>query len=208
MWVIGPQTTENKQAYQWAVLDKGEYTFTLTATDGEFACPDEIVWKMKVSSPYDTTKLIILIAAAVIAVAVIVLLVLREINKPSFARMNSAASMSVCTNYSPKTPYVTTPMAVYGKKETDLAHLFIACQQAPMATLPLDVLADVELRPGKRRTFRLMLGKRAENLNVVVGDQAANVQKPIVFGQNQPVRIYADLTEILFMQIGQNRENM
>ena len=53
---------------------------------------------------------------------------MRQIRKPSFARMNSEMNMRVITNYSPNSAYTVVPMGVYGKKETDLAHLFIACQ--------------------------------------------------------------------------------
>lgn len=198
-WVLEPE--ESKQPHELQLLDKGTVTLRISASDGECNGEQEISWTFRVNSPYDTTVLIIIIAAALLAIAVIVLLILREIRKPSFARMNSTMYMRMCTNYSPSGTFVAAPMSVYGKKETDLAHLFIACQQTPVVSMPMDVLADVAIQPGKRRSYRLVLGKRAEKLNVVVGDQAQNPQKPVIFGHDQQVRIYADMDEVLFLQI-------
>lgn len=202
-WVIeGNVSNEPHELY---ILDKGVVTVTITANDGENEGADVIGWTLKVISPYDTMVLIASISAAVLVILVIVLLVLRQIKKPSFARMNSVMNMRVTTSYSPNPAYTAVPMAIYGKKETDLAKLFIACQQTPLASMPVDMLADVAIHPGKRRSFRIVLGKRAEKLNIVVGGQAQNTQKPVVFNQDQQVNVYTDMNEVLYLQISSGR---
>ena len=203
VWVLDPHASV--KSYKLLILDKGKVTLEISANDGENEGTEQIHWEFAVSSPFDITVLIVIIAAAVLLIAVIVLLILRQVRKPSFARMNSTMNMRVCTPYSPNGSFATVPMGIYGKKETDMAHLVIACQQPMVATMPIDVLADVEIHPGKRHTYRLVLGKRAEHLNVVVGDQAQNAQKPVPFGEEQMVRIYADLNEMIFLQITSDR---
>ena len=199
VWVLGADASN--APYELYILDKGVVTLTITANDGENDGADAICWTLTVSSPYDTMVLLALIGAVVLVILLIALLVLRQVKKPSFARMNSVMNMRVTTSYAPNTTYVAVPMSVYGKKETDLAKLFIACQQPPLVSMPVEVLADVTIHPGKRRSFRLVVGKRAEKLNIVVGGQAQNTQKTVVFGQDQQVNIYVDMKEELHLQI-------
>lgn len=203
VWVL--DAAEIVKSHELQILDKGTVKVTISIEDDGIPGEQEIVWTFNVNAPFDTTVLIVAIAAAVLAITVIVLLILRQIRKPSFARMNSEMNMRVVTAYSPNSAYTAVPMGVYGKKETDLAHLFIACQQSPLHSMPIDVLADVAVQPGRRRSYRLVLGKKAEKLNVAVEDQAQNIQKPIIFGQDQLVQIYADMNEKLFLQIRAER---
>lgn len=203
VWVL--DAAEIVKSHELQILDKGTVKVTISIMDDDIPGEQEIVWTFNVNAPFDTTVLIVAIAAAVLAITVIVLLILRQIRKPSFARMNSEMNMRVVTAYSPNSAYTAVPMGVYGKKETDLAHLFIACQQSPLHSMPIDVLADVAVQPGRRRSYRLVLGKKAEKLNVAVEDQAQNIQKPIIFGQDQLVQIYADMNEKLFLQIRAER---
>ena len=203
VWVL--DASEITQEHELQILDKGTVTLNISIKDDGIPGEQEIVWTFEVNSPFDTTVLIVSITAAVLAITVLVLLIMRQIRKPSFARMNSEMNMRVITNYSPNSAYTVVPMGVYGKKETDLAHLFIACQQPPLNSMPIDVLADVAVQPGKRRSYRLVMGKRAEKLNVVVDDQAQNTQKPVIFGQDQAVQIYADMNERVLLQISAER---
>ena len=204
-WVLDHQLSQ--EACDLRILDKGNYKITITANDGQFNSESAIVWDIKVNSPYDTKALIILIAIAVAIIAVIVLLILRQIHKPSFARMQSAINMKQrYSKYPSSLPVATVPLHVYGKKETDLARLFIACQQMPMESIPLEMLEDIALYPEKRHSFRLVLGSKAKELNVVVDNQAQNAQKPITFKENQAVHLYKDISETLDFQIVQNKQ--
>ncbi len=198
-WVLDYDASE--QAYVLEILDEGTVTVTISATDGECEGEESIVWTFQVYSVYDLILLIMIISASVLTVLIIVLLVLRQIRKPSFARSHSVMHMRMCTQYSPNGPSTSVPMDVYGKKETNLAKLFIACQQTPVTSLPMDVLADVAIYPGKRRSYRMVLGKRAENLSISVANMAQPTNKPVTFNQDQTVNVYADGNEVIFFMI-------
>jgi len=190
-----------EQTYVLQILDEGTVTVTISANDGQFDGEESITWTFQVYSVYDLILLIMIISASVLTVLIIVLLVLRQIRKPSFARYHSVMHMRMCTQYSPNGPEAWVPMDVYGKKETDLAKLFIACQQTPVTSLTMDVLADVAIQPGKRRSYRIVLGKRAEHLNITVNNMAQATNKPVSFDQEQMVNVYADGNEVLFFMI-------
>ena len=198
-WVLDEAASQ--QTYVLQLLDEGTVTLYISANDGEYYGEESIVWTFQVYSVYDLILLIMIISASVLTVLIIVLLVLRQIRKPSFARSHSVMRMRMCTQYSPNGSDAWVPMDVYGKKETDLAKLFIACQQTPVTSLPMDVLADAAIQPGKRRSYRIVLGKRAEHLNIAVDNMAQSTNKPVVFGQDQTVNVYADGNEVIFFMI-------
>lgn len=199
IWVLNQAYSE--KAYVLKILDEGTVNVIISATDGECNGEESINWTFQVHSVYDLILLIMIISASVLTVLIIVLLVLRQIRKPSFARNHSVMHMRMCTQYSPNGADAWVPMDVYGKKETDLAKLFIACQQTPVTSLPMDVLADVAIQPGKRRSYRIVLGKRAEHLNIAVANMAQPTNKPVPFEEDQTVNVYADGNEVIFFMI-------
>ncbi len=197
VWVIPAEVSG--QPYRLEILDKGSLALTITADDGEFTS-EAICWTLSVKAPMDELILIAIIAVAALAILLAALLVLREVRKPSFAKMDSKLSMGVYTKYTNDVG-TAVPLAVYGKKETDLARLFIACQQLPLASLPMDVLADIALQPWKRNSYRLVLGRHAGEVNILVADYVQSKEKPVVFGANQKVSIFVEQNERLELEI-------
>ena len=141
--------------YSLRVLEKGDYTVTLCASDGVNEDTLTVTWSISVASEFTCTIIIaICVAVAVIAI-IVLLLILWQHSRPSFNK-NSVLAIEL-------TPYETgsVSLAPCRKNSVSLARVMISCQLYPPRGISMDALNDIELAPAKRRGIQVRIGRRA-----------------------------------------------
>ena len=175
-WYIFSQNPQDALNLVFTGPDKA--TVTLRAYDQEHYS-DEVVYHAQLKSRFMRQLLFVLISILIILIIAIIALLIYRRSMPTFAD----ACLWIAYNHAQQTPQLNDQTASklqlgsYAKDRVPLLTLMIASAQFLPESIPADVLADIELIPGKNSQFGIAVGNNAQAADVRVSCNNVEIGK-------------------------------
>ena len=156
--------TSADEPVQIQVADTGDYTLTMTASDGvNESEPFEV--KVSVKSSFIRKAIYAGIGLAGLLLLLIVILTIHHKRKPSFDTIKIKAYISGDNNAEHGSEMLeksmAIPMARYEKKGINLATVMILARQPEVSSSVMEVLEDITLYPCRYDEVKMIFGKKA-----------------------------------------------